>query len=265
MDDKRQKNQLELAFMEEDRGEVPKDVPEGTESSAGKRGTENPAIAEQLMEEVCERENCQQALKRVKANKGSAGVDGMTVQQLPEYLKQYWPAIREQLLKGTYVPQPVKRVEIPKPDGGVRKLGIPTVLDRFIQQTVMQVLQGKWDRTFSDHSYGFRPGRSAYQAVTQAQQYIAEGYRWVVDLDLEKFFDRVNHDKLMAKIAERVRDQRMLKLIHAFLRAGVMENGLVSPVDEGTPQGGPISPLLSNIVLDEFDRELERRGLRFAR
>jgi RNA-directed DNA polymerase len=189
----------------------------------------------------------------------------MTVQQLPEYLKQYWPAIREQLLKGTYVPQPVKRVEIPKPDGGVRKLGIPTVLDRFIQQTVMQVLQGKWDRTFCDHSYGFRPGRSAYQAVTQAQQYIAEGYRWVVDLDLEKFFDRVNHDKLMAKIAERVRDQRMLKLIHAFLRAGVMENGLVSPVDEGTPQGGPISPLLSNIVLDEFDRELERRGLRFAR
>lgn len=265
MDDKRQKNQLELAFMEEDRGEVPKDLPEGTESSAGKRGTENPAIAEQLMEEVCERENCKQALKRVKANKGSAGVDGMTVQQLPEYLKQYWPAIREQLLKGTYVPQPVKRVEIPKPDGGVRKLGIPTVLDRFIQQTVMQVLQGKWDRTFSDHSYGFRPGRSAYQAVTQAQQYIAEGYRWVVDLDLEKFFDRVNHDKLMAKIAERVRDQRMLKLIHAFLRAGVMENGLVSPVDEGTPQGGPISPLLSNIVLDEFDRELERRGLRFAR
>jgi RNA-directed DNA polymerase len=243
MDDKRQKNQLELAFMEEDRGEVPKDVPEGTESSAGKRGTENPAIAEQLMEEVCARENCQQALKRVKANKGSAGVDGMTVQQLPEYLKQYWPAIREQLLKGTYVPQPVKRVEIPKPDGGVRKLGIPTVLDRFIQQTVMQVLQGKWDRTFCDHSYGFRPGRSAYQAVTQAQQYIAEGYRWVVDLDLEKFFDRVNHDKLMAKIAERVRDQRMLKLIHAFLRAGVMENGLVSPVDEGTP------PRRSNIPI----------------
>ena len=171
-------------------------------------------------------------------------MDGMTVQQLPEYLKQHWPAIREQLLSGTYKPQPVKRVEIPKPDGGVRKLGIPTVLDRFIQQAVMQVLQGRWDRTFSEHSYGFRPGRSAHQAVEQAQQYIAEGYRWVVDMDLEKFFDRVNHDKLMAKIAERVGDKRMLKLIRAFLQAGVMEDGLVSPVDEGTPQGGPLSPLL---------------------
>jgi RNA-directed DNA polymerase len=217
------------------------------------------------MEEVCERENCKQALARVKANKGSPGVDGMTVHDLPGYLKQHWPAIREQLLSGTYVPQPVKRVEIPKPDGGMRKLGIPTVLDRFIQQAVMRVLQGRWDRTFSDHSYGFRPGRSAHQAVEAAQQYIAAGYRWVVDLDLEKFFDRVNHDKLMAKIAERVSDKRLLKLIRAFLRAGVMEGGLVSPVDEGTPQGGPLSPLLSNIVLDEFDRELERRGLRFAR
>jgi len=265
MGDKRQKNQLELAFMEEDRGEAPKGLPEGTESSAGKRGTESPAIAEQLMEEVCGRENCKQALKRVKANKGSPGVDSMTVHDLPGYLIQHWPAIREQLLSGTYKPQPVERVEIPKPDGGVRKLGIPTVLDRFIQQAVMQVLQGRWDRTFSDHSYGFRPGRSAHQAVEQAQQYIAEGYRWVVDLDLEKFFDRVNHDKLMAKIAERVSDQRMLKLIRAFLRAGVMEHGLVNPVDEGTPQGGPLSPLLSNIMLDEFDRELERRGLRFAR
>jgi RNA-directed DNA polymerase len=192
-------------------------------------------------------------------------MDGMTVQQLPEFLKQHWPVIREQLLSETYVPQPVKRVEIPKPDGGVRKLGIPTVLDRFIQQAVMQVLQRRWDRTFSDHSYGFRPGRSAHQAVKQAQQYMAAGYRWVVDLDLEKFFDRVNHDKLMARIAERVSDKKLLKLIRAFLRAGVMEGGLVSGVDEGTPQGGPLSPLLSNIVLDEFDRELERRGLRFAR
>jgi RNA-directed DNA polymerase len=265
MGDKRQKNQLVLAFLEEDRGEAPKCLPEGTESSAGKRGTESPAITAQLMEEVCGRENCKQALKRVKANKGRPGVDGMTVHDLPGYLVQHWPAIREQVLSGTYKPQPVRRVEIPKPDGGVRKLGIPTVLDRFIQQAVMQVLQGRWDRTFSDHSYGFRPGRSAHQAVEQAQQYIAEGYRWVVDLDLEKFFDRVNHDKLIAKVAERVSDQRMLKLIRAFLRAGVMENGLVSPVDEGTPQGGPLSPLLSNIMLDEFDRELERRGLRFAR
>lgn len=238
---------------------------EGTESFVAKREAESPAFIEQLMEEVCERENCKQALARVKANKGSPGMDGMTVQQLPDYLKQHWPAIREQLLSGTYKPQPVKRVEIPKPDGGVRKLGIPTVLDRFIQQTVMQVLQRKWDRTFSEHSYGFRPGRSAQQAVEAAQQYIAAGYRWCVDLDLEKFFDRVSHDKLMARIATRVSDKRMLKLIRSFLRAGVMENGLVSPVDEGTPQGGPLSPLLSNIVLDELDRELEKRGLCFVR
>ena len=265
MSGKRQKNQLELAFLAEDRGEAPRAAEEGTESFAAKRRAESPAIGEELMEEVCERENCKQALARVKANKGSAGVDGMTVEQLPEHLKQHWPAIREQLLSGTYRPQPVRRVEIPKPDGGVRKLGIPTVLDRFVQQAVMQVLQRRWDRTFSEHSYGFRPGRSAHQAVKQAQQCIAEGYRWVVDLDLEKFFDRVNHDKLMAKLAERVSDKRLLKLIRAFLRAGVMENGLVSPVDEGTPQGGPLSPLLSNIVLDEFDREVERRGLRFAR
>jgi RNA-directed DNA polymerase len=267
MSDKRQKNQLQmvLAFTDESRSEAPRVSAEGTESLAAKRRTESPAIGEQLMEEVCERENCKQALARVKANRGSPGVDGMTVQQLPEHLKQHWPAIREQLLSGTYVPHPVKRVEIPKSDGGVRKLGIPTVLDRFIQQAVMQVLQRRWDRTFSDHSYGFRPGRSAHQAVEAAQKYIAAGYRWVVDLDLEKFFDRVNHDKLMAKIAERMSDKRLLKLIRTFLRAGVMENGLVSPVDEGTPQGGPLSPLLSNIVLDELDRELERRGLRFAR
>jgi RNA-directed DNA polymerase len=265
MNDRRQKNQLVLAFLAEDMGEARRAAGEGTESFTAKRQTESPAIGEQLMEEVCERENCKQALARVKANKGSPGVDGMTVHDLPGYLQQHWPAIREQLLNGTYEPQPVKRVEIPKPDGGVRKLGIPTVMDRFIQQAVMQVLQRRWDRTFSDHSYGFRPGRSAHQAVAQAQQYIAEGYRWVVDLDLEKFFDRVSHDKLMARIAERVSDKRLLKLIRAFLRAGVMEGGLVSPVDEGTPQGGPLSPLLSNIVLDEFDRELERRGLRFAR
>src|SRR5215207_5816387 len=265
MSDKRQKNQLVLAFVEEHRGEAPKGLEEGTESLMAKRGTESPAITEQLMEEVCGRENCKQALARVKANKGSPGVDGMTVPDLPGYLKQYWPVIREQLLSGTYKPQPVKRVEIPKPDGGVRKLGIPTVLDRFIQQAVMQVLQRRWDRTFSNHSYGFRPGRSAHQAVAQAQQYMAEGHGWCVDLDLEKFFDRVNHDKLMGQIAKRVEDKRLLKLIRAFLNAGVMENGLVSPSVEGTPQGGPLSPLLSNLVLDELDQELERRGHRFVR
>jgi len=265
MSDKRQKNQLVLAFPEESRGEAPTAFAEGTESLAAKRRSESPAIGERLMEEVCERENCKQALARVKANRGSPGVDGMTVHDLPGYLQQHWSVIREQLLSGTYKPQPVKRVEIPKPEGGVRKLGIPTVLDRFMQQAVMQVLQDRWDRTFSSNSYGFRPGRSAHQAVEQAQQYIAEGYRVVVDLDLEKFFDRVNHDRLMAKLAERISDKRLLKLIRSFLQAGVMEDGLVSPVDEGTPQGGPLSPLPSNIVLDEFDRELERRKLRFAR
>src|SRR5246127_2951936 len=266
MSDKRQKNQLVLAFADEGRSEAPNLSEEGTESPVVKRGTESLAIGEQLMEEVCERENCKQALARVKANKGSAGVDGMTVLELPEFLKQHWPAIREQLLRGTYQPQPVRRVEIPKPDGGgVRKLGIPSVLDRFIQQAVMQVLQRKWDRTFSDHSYGFRPGRSAHQAVAQAQQHVAEGHSWCVDLDLEKFFDRVNHDKLMGQIAKRVGDKRLLKLIRAFLNAGVMENGLVSPSVEGTPQGGPLSPLLSNLVLDELDQELERRGHRYVR
>ena len=265
MSDKRQKIQLELAFPEMSRSEAPRDSGEGTEALMAKRAAESMAISKQLMEAVCERRNCKQALARVKSNKGSAGIDGMTVEQLPAYLKQHWPTIREQLLSGTYRPQPVKRVEIPKPNGGIRKLGIPTVLDRFIQQAVLQVLQRSWDRTFSEHSYGFRPGRSAHQAVSKAQQYIAAGYGWVVDLDLEKFFDRVNHDKLMAQLARRIGDKRMLKLIRAFLRAGVLEGGLVSPIDEGTPQGGPLSPLLSNIVLDELDRELERRGHRFVR
>jgi len=265
MSDKRQKNQLELAFTEKSRSEAPRDSGEGTETLMAKRKAESMVGSEPLMEEVCERKNCEQALARVKSNKGSAGIDRMTVEELPAYLKKHWPTIREQLLSGTYKPQPVKRVEIPKPDGGIRQLGIPTVLDRFIQQAVMQVLQRTWDETFSEHSYGFRPGRSAHQAVSKAQQYIAEGYGWVVDLDLEKFFDRVNHDKLMAKLARRISDKRLLKLIRAFLRAGVMEGGLVSPVDEGTPQGGPLSPLLSNIVLDELDRELEQRGHRFVR
>jgi len=189
----------------------------------------------------------------------------MTVRELLGYLKRYWPEIREALLLGTYTPQPVKRVEIPKPNGGTRKLGVPTVVDRFIQQAVMQVLQKRWDPTFSEHSFGFRPGRSAHQAVKQAQEYQAHGKRYVVDMDLEKFFDRVNHDILMDRVAKRVTDKRALRLIRAFLNAGVLEGGLVSPTPEGTPQGGPLSPLLSNLLLDDMDRELERRDLRFVR
>ena len=258
--------QTELNFSTTQAGEAREAGREEAESLSTMNDSERPASTNRLMEEVCERENLKEALRRVKANKGSAGVDGMTVGGITDYLKQHWPAIREQLLSGTYKPQPVRRVEIPKPDGGgVRKLGIPSVLDRFIQQAVMQVLQKQWDRTFSDHSYGFRPGRSAHQAVAQAQQYIAEGHGWCVDLDLEKFFDRVNHDKLMGQIAKRVEDKRLRRLIRAFLNVGVMENGLVSPSVEGTPQGGPLSPLLSNLVLDELDRELKRRSHRFVR
>ena len=264
-DDKQQNIQMRLDFSTPLTGEARKAGRQETESLSTTSESESPARTDRLMEEVCERENLKEALRRVKANKGSAGIDGITVAGLPDFLKQHWPVIREQLLNGTYQPQPVRRVEIPKPDGGVRKLGIPTVLDRFIQQAVMQVLQRQWDPTFSDHSYGFRPKRSAHQAVAKAQQYIAEGRGWCVDLDLEKFFDRVHHDKLMGQIAKRVGDKRLLKLIRAFLNAGVMENGLVSPSVEGTPQGGPLSPLLSNLVLDELDRELERRGLRFVR
>jgi RNA-directed DNA polymerase len=265
-DDTQQNIQIELDFSSALTGEAREAGREEIESSGVMNGSESPASTNRLMEEVCERENLKEALRQVKANKGSPGVDGMTVGEITNYLKQHWPTIREQLLNGTYEPQPVRRVEIPKPDGGgVRKLGIPSVLDRFIQQAVMQVLQRRWDGTFSQHSYGFRPGRSAHQAVAQAQQYIVEGHGWCVDFDLEKFFDRVNHDKLMGQVAKRVEDKRLLKLIRAFLNAGVMENGLVSPSVEGTPQGGPLSPLLSNLVLDELDRELERRGHRFVR
>jgi RNA-directed DNA polymerase len=265
--DMRQKNtQMTLDFNSEPTGEAPQARGEATESLPTMRAPESPASTNQLMEEVCEWENLKQALQQVKANKGSPGIDGMTVEELPDYLQQHWPVMREQLLSGTYEPKPVRRVEIEKPDGGgMRKLGIPSVLDRFVQQAVMQVLQRQWDPTFSDHSYGFRPQRSAHQAVAQAQKHIATGYSCVVDLDLEKFFDRVNHDKLMGQIAKRVEDKRLRKLIRAFLNAGVMENGLVSPSVEGTPQGGPLSPLLSNLVLDELDRELERRGHRYVR
>jgi len=257
--------QLEMAFAGEGRGETPMASEGGTEPVAAWRRSENPASDEQLMEEVCQGDKLRRALKRVQQNRGSPGVDGMTVEELADYLREHWPAIREQLLNGTYQPQPVKRVKIPKLGGGVRELGIPTVLDRFIQQVLLQVLQPKWDPKFSEHSYGFRPNRSAHQAVAAAQRHIAEGYRWVVDIDLEKFFDRVNHDLLMARVAQRVADKRMLKLIRAYLNAGVMEDGLVRPIGKGTPQGGPLSPLLSNLVLDELDRELERRGHHFVR
>jgi len=262
---RRQKSQMELAFDSEGRGEAPRVPSEGTEPLTAERGTKSPASTERLMEEVLEAENLKKALKRVKANKGSPGIDGMTVEQLPGYLKKHWPTHRTQLLSGSYRPQAVKRVEIAKPGGGRRKLSIPTVLDRFIQQAVLQVLQGRWDGTFSESSFGFRPGRSAHQAVAAAQRFVAEGHGWVVDIDLEKFFDRVNHDMLMARVARRVADKRLLKLIRAFLNAGVMENGLESLSVEGTPQGGPLSPLLSNLLLDDLDKELERRGHRFVR
>jgi len=265
MSGKRQKHQLELAFMAGARDEIFRSFGEGTETFRAKSKAESPAKADELMEEILNPENLREALKRVKANKGSAGIDRMRVKEMSDYLKEHWPEIREQVLSGTYKPQPVLRVEIPKPDGGIRKLGIPVVVDRFLQQAVMQVLQRKWDPTFSEHSYGFRPNRSAQQGVAKAQEYIVEGNTWVVDLDLEKFFDRVNHDKLMGQVAKRITDKQVLKLIRAFLKAGVMEKGLVSAIDEGTPQGGPLSPLLSNIVLDELDRELKRRGHRFVR
>ena len=219
----------------------------------------------QLMEAVVERGNLHAALKQVVRNDGSPGIDGMTVKELPEYLKQEWPEIRRQLLNGKYIPKPVKRVEIPKPGGGIRQLGIPTVLDRFIQQAVMQELQREWDRSFSTASYGFRPRRSAHQAVMQSQQYLKQGYRWIVDIDLEKFFDRVNHDKLMSKVRERVTDDRVARLIFGFLKSGIKDHDHLVETIEGTPQGGPLSPLLANLMLDQLDRELEHRGHRFVR
>jgi RNA-directed DNA polymerase len=265
MNGMRQKIQYSLALELVVQGETPVSSYQGAESFVAKLAPESPALTEQLMEEVCDRGNLVKAWKRVRQNKGSPGVDGMTIDDTKDYLREHWPSIRSQLLEGTYQPRPVKRVEIPKPDGGVRKLGVPCVVDRLIQQALLQVLQERWDSTFSGHSYGFRPGRSAHQAVAQAQRYIAAGYSVVVDLDLEKFFDRVNHDSLMARVAARVTDKRVLKLIRAFLKSGVMEDGLVSPVEEGTPQGGPLSPLLSNLVLDDLDNELTRRGHRFCR
>ena len=219
-----------------------------------------------LMERVLERKNLARAYKRVVSNNGSAGVDGMQVKDLKEFILTNWKTVEQQMLEGTYSPQPVRRVEIPKPGGkGKRNLGIPVVLDRLIQQALLQVLTPVFDPGFSASSYGFREGRSAHQAILQAREYVKAGKSWVVDIDLEKFFDRVNHDMLMARVARKITDKRMLKLIRGFLNAGAMENGLVSPTKEGTPQGGPLSPLLSNIMLDDLDKELERRGLSFCR
>ncbi|MGF6227856.1 group II intron reverse transcriptase/maturase [Inquilinus ginsengisoli] len=261
----RQKDQSKLTLGPSAEGEAPSLAAQATEARAARASLERPAVAGPSMEIILDRENLKTALARVRRNKGAAGVDGMDVDDLPAHLKRHWPAIRAQLINGTYKPQPVRRVEIPKASGGVRPLGIPTVLDRFIQQAVMQALQADWDPTFSEASFGFRPGRSAHQAVARAQTDIASGYGVVVDLDLEKFFDRVNHDILMGLVAKRVADKCLLKLIRGFLTAGVLEGGLVGPTEEGTPQGGPLSPLLPNLMLDVLDQELEKRGHRFVR
>jgi RNA-directed DNA polymerase len=217
------------------------------------------------MEAAVERENMIRAYKRVVANKGTSGVDGMTVDELKVYLERHWPRIREELLEGRYIPQPVLAVDIAKPGGGIRKLGIPTVADRLIQQAIYQVMEPLFDKDFSESSYGFRSGRNAHQAVKQAREYVNEGRRWVVDIDLEKFFDRVNHDILMARVSRTVKDKRVLRVIRKYLQAGMMIGGILSPRFEGTPQGSPLSPLLSNIILDDLDKELERRDHKFCR
>jgi RNA-directed DNA polymerase len=254
--------QLELTL--EAGGEAPEGQRSGEAGRAARRG-ERSGSDGLLMEQVVGRANAVEAFKRVRRNKGSPGIDGMTVDELEPYLREHWYAIREQLLAGTYQPSAVKLKLIPKSGGGMRQLGIPTVLDRFVQQLILQVLQPVFDPTFSEHSHGFRPGRRAHNAVREAQRYIQEGRRWVVDVDLEKFFDRVNHDVLMGKLENRVADRRMLRIIRRFLEAGVMAAGVVVERHEGTPQGGPLSPLLANVLLDEVDKELERRGHRFVR
>lgn len=247
------------------KGETLKHENRAAESKVADCKPESPTETSDMMERICESRNVERAMKQVTRNKGCSGIDGMKTEELAGYLTKNWLEVKKQLLVGEYKPKPVKRVEIPKRDGGVRKLGIPTVLDRFIQQAVMQVLQEDYDKTFSKNSYGFRPGKSAQEAVKKAQEYIAEGNTYVVDIDLEKFFDRVNHDRLMSRLAEKIKDKRLLKLIRAYLNAGVLEEGEIKPTEEGTPQGGNLSPLLSNIVLDELDKELEGRGHKFVR
>lgn len=244
-------------------GEAPSDD-RRVEADPAAHGTERPG-ASGLMEAALTRSNLQAALKRVKQNKGSPGIDGMTVEDLPDHLRGHWPRLREQLLAGTYQPQPVRRHLIPKSGGGERKLGIPTVLDRFIQQALLQVLQPRFDPTFSEHSHGFRPRRSAHDAVREAKRYVQQGRRWVVDVDLEAFFDRVNHAVLMGRLAKRIEDRRVLGLIRRYLNAGIMANGVVMDRHEGTPQGGPLSPLLANVLLDDVDKELEKRKHAFVR
>jgi RNA-directed DNA polymerase len=246
-----------------DKGEAPTGQRSG-EASTAANGNERSGSGH-LMEMVVERDNVKAALKRVRKNKGGPGVDGMTVDELSRHLVEHWEGLRGKLLAGTYQPTPVKRQEIPKSGGGMRELGIPTVLDRFIQQAILQVLQPRFDPSFSEHSHGFRPGRRAHDAVCAAQKYIQEGRRVVVDVDLEKFFDRVNHDVLMGKLAKRIEDKRMLGLIRRYLEAGIMAGGVVVERHEGTPQGGPLSPLMANVLLDEVDKELEKRGHAFAR
>src|SRR5512135_2411070 len=257
--------QLELALPMPGRGEAPRRDAQEVEVATATAEPESPASTEHLMEAICDPDNIEAALRAVVRNRGAPGVDGITVKQLPGLLAARWSENEDQLLQGRYQPQPVRRVEIPKPAGGTRNFGFPTVIDRVIQQAVLQRLQPLWDPTFSEHSFGFRPGRSAHQAVAQAQAYVIAGDQFVVDLDLAKFFDRVNHDRLMAAVAARVSDRRILRLIRRYLTAGVLNNGLFEASREGTPQGGPLSPLLSNLVLDELDRELERRGHRFVR
>jgi group II intron reverse transcriptase/maturase len=254
--------QLELPL--EGWGEAPAGKRRG-EAGRAAHGKERSGSNGLLMEQVVARANAIAALKRVRRNKGSPGVDGMTVEQLESYLHGHWPRLREALLTGTYQPNAVQRHGIPKRGGGMRLLGIPTVLDRFIQQLLLQVLQPIFDPTFSEHSHGFRPGRRAHDAVREAQQYIQDGRRWVVDVDLEKFFDRVNHDVLMGKLQNRLGDRRVLRIIHRYLQAGIMADGVVVARFEGTPQGGPLSPLLANVLLDDVDKELEQRGHCFVR